>query len=89
MRSLPKLLLACVGAIAIYSAQACTAGVPEADLNPQPLPPGPGTGEPARDPNSSDETDKNGGAMGGTGASPTPASDAGTEGGDAADGGDR
>jgi hypothetical protein len=85
-----KLLLVGVGALALHGVVACST---QTELNPQPLPPqgGESTGDPTQSPG-----DKNGGdtSGGGTGAQPPPsaadagAMDSGTEGGDAADGGD-
>ena len=80
-----KLLLVGVGVFALHSVQACTT---ETELNPQPLPPE--TGEPPRSPQDSANDGKSSGTTGG-GATPPPApaaADAGTEGGDASDGGD-
>jgi hypothetical protein len=79
-----KLLLVGVSALALAGVQACST---ETELNPQPLPPqgGESTGEPQTpNKNSGDDTTGAGGAS----APPAAASDAGTEGGDAADGGD-
>ena len=84
-----KLLLVGVGVLALHGVQACSN---ETELNPQPLPPqgGEGLGDPTQSP--SDPNKNAGGAdTSGTGGMPPPAPaavDAGTEGGDAADGGD-
>lgn len=85
MSPIRKLLIVSVGVLALYGVQACTS---ETELNPQPLPPG-GGGD-LRNPQDEAETDKNG-STGAGGMSPAPStgSDAGAEGGDAADAGDR
>ena len=83
-----KLLFVGVGVLALHGVQACST---ETELNPQPLPPqgGEGSGDPtqAPDPAKNSGSDTSGGGTGGA-ASPPAAADAGTEGGDAADGGD-
>jgi hypothetical protein len=84
-----KLLLVGVGVLALYGLEACAN---DTELNPQPLPPqgGASLGDPTQTPS---DPNKNGGGTdttgsGGTPAPPAAAPDAGTEGGDAADGGD-
>ena len=80
-----KLLFVGVGVFALHGLQACST---ETELNPQPLPPG---SEPARSPEPEGAADdKTGGPNGGSsGTNPPPlSSDAGTEGGDASEGGD-
>jgi hypothetical protein len=83
MTTFRKLLFVTVGALALCGMQACSSGT---ELNPQPLPP---SGDP-RSPEGKGPDDSNGGSSGSTGTNPSPggASDAGAEGGDAADGGD-
>ena len=84
-----KLLLVGVGVLALHGVQACSN---ETELNPQPLPPQGGTG--LGDPTPPADPNKNAGGgadTAGTGGMPPPvpaALDGGTEGGDAADGGD-
>jgi hypothetical protein len=81
MVSFRKLLLVGVGVVALHGLQACAS---ETELNPQPLPPG---DETARAPEGASDDGTNQGT-GGSGSDPAPpAADAGTEGGDASDGG--
>lgn len=85
MSPIRKLLIVCVGVFALYGVQACTS---ETELNPQPLPPQ-GGGD-LRNPEDEAAGDKNGstGAGGGMNPAPSTGSDAGAEGGDAAEAGD-
>lgn len=84
MSPIRKWLLVGVGAFALHGLQACTS---ETELNPQPLPPqgGDSTRSPTEEP--AGGADKNGTSSGVPAPPPTPARDAGAEGGDAADGG--
>lgn len=85
-----KLLLVGVGVLALHGVQACSN---ETELNPQPLPPqgGAGLGDPTQAPSDPNKNAGGGADTTGTGGTPAPppsATDGGTEGGDAADGGD-
>jgi hypothetical protein len=90
MGSFRKLLLVGVGVLALHGLQACAN---DTELNPQPLPPqgGASLGDPSQTPSDPNKNGGGGGDTTGAGSTPAPpaaAPDAGTEGGDAADGGD-
>ena len=87
MSPIRKLLLVTLGALALSSVQACSAGT---ELNPQPLPPqGPDDGTERTPTGAGSDKAADPNAAGGTsgGATPAPSQDAGAEGGDASDGG--
>ncbi len=86
-----KLLIVGVGVLALHGVEACST---ETGLNPQPLPPqgGESSGDPTQSPSPAKDPGDDTTGAGGTSGTATPpqgASDAGAEGGDAADGGDR
>ncbi len=87
MNPVRKLLFVCAGVVALCGVQACSS---ETELNPQPLPPAGSSGdEKTRNPNDEAASDKDGQMGGGTSPLPNASPDAGAEGGDAADAGDR